>query len=93
MNVDLDFILWIVGGSILAAGVALGMAKLAFWFQGKMAIKKAEKFLDGTEKNEFLMDGEKININKMIVKDLDGNMKKVIIPLQSEIVQPKPSNA
>lgn len=91
MITEADFILWIVIGAVAAFLVALGIAKFAVWFQNRRAIKRAEKFLSGKEKNIFLMDGEKINLNKMIVKDLDGKMVKVIVGEQPTNVLPHPS--
>ena len=88
---DLDYILLLVGGGVLAGFLSLGIAKLAVWFGGKMESKRAGNFLKGKTKNEFLMDGEKININKFVFRSNDGSSTTVEIGKETKIVPPKPS--
>ena len=76
---DWDYILIIIGGSIIIAGISLGLAVLSNYLKKKTEIKVAKQILVGRRANSIKIDGERINITKHKWKDHEGKMQELEI--------------
>lgn len=76
---DWDFILLIVCGSIIVAGISLGLVTFSNYLKKKTEIKVARQILMGKRKNSIKIDGENINITKHKWKTPEGEIKTLEI--------------
>ena len=84
---DWDYILIIIGGSIIIAGISLGLAALSNYLKKKTESKVAKQILVGRRANSIKIDGERINITKHKWKDHEGVIQELEIkPVNKEIV-------
>lgn len=84
MNIADIIILVMAGAFALLFG--FGMARFSYWFKNHIERKRALAFLSGKGKNEIVLDGERVNINKFVYKGHDKKFVVVEIPTVSKIV-------
>lgn len=72
---DWDLVIILGGATVIAGGVGLGLAILSVKLKNYSISKRAIKFLEGKSENPFMMDGERINVNKFKWKDREGVMQ------------------
>jgi Na+-translocating ferredoxin:NAD+ oxidoreductase RnfG subunit len=77
MNEIILIIITIVGGIFFGLLIGLFWGKVFEKILNKKIKKNAKKVLNGEKENNFDLEGKIIKVNKFIVKDEEGNEKKI----------------
>ena len=90
---DWDFILLVLGGSIIVGLISYGLAIFSNYLKKKTEIKMAKQILAGKRKNSIKIDGERIDITKHKWKNHDGDIEELEIKpiIQDNTKKPKKS--
>ena len=82
---DWDYILLAIAGSIIVAGISLGLAVFSNYLKKNTEIKMIKQTLAGKRKNSIKIDGERIEITKHKWKTPEGEIKTLEIkPIKKE---------